>query len=63
MVTVQDRNGRERKVWQGGEKIEAVAYDVPIPGFSTTNTINIRLWGSKPKKVNSNLSWAFRSLT
>ena len=36
--------------WQGGEKVEAVAYDVPIPGFQTANTINIRLWSSKPKK-------------
>lgn len=36
--------------WLGGEKVEAVAYDVPIPGYDTKNTINIRLWSSKPKK-------------
>lgn len=38
----------DRVAWNGGEVVEAVAYDVPIPGFGTTNTINIRLWGSKP---------------
>lgn len=36
--------------WIGGEIVEAVAYDVPIPGFNTFTTINIRLWGSKPQK-------------
>nr|AOE43320.1 glycogen phosphorylase 2/a [Cavenderia deminutiva] len=34
--------------WEPGEKILAVAYDYPIPGFNTYNTINIRLWSSKP---------------
>lgn len=36
--------------WNNYEIVEAVAYDVPIPGFKTTTTINIRLWGSKPQK-------------
>lgn len=26
----------------------AVAYDNPIPGFDTNNTINLRLWAAKP---------------
>ncbi len=30
--------------------VQAVAHDVPIPGFDTNNTINIRLWRSVPKK-------------
>lgn len=29
----------------------AVAYDVPIPGYDTFNTINLRLWSSKPHNV------------
>lgn len=29
--------------------MQAVAYDVPIPGWRTKNTINIRLWRSIPK--------------
>ena len=26
----------------------AIAYDNPIPGFHTNNTINLRLWAAKP---------------
>jgi glucan phosphorylase len=28
--------------------VTAVAYDNPIPGFNTNNTINLRLWAAKP---------------
>ena len=28
----------------------AVAYDNPIPGFKTNNTINLRLWAAKPDR-------------
>lgn len=31
-------------VWQ------AVAYDNPVPGYDTFNTINLRLWKSTPAK-------------
>jgi glycogen phosphorylase len=34
-------------VWEGGEIVRAVAYDVPIPGFDTPSTNNLRLWSSK----------------
>ncbi|KAJ3376859.1 Non-essential glycogen phosphorylase, partial [Entophlyctis sp. JEL0112] len=47
---VTDASGRARFVWEGGEKILAIAYDNPIPGFDTNNCINIRLWSSKPAK-------------
>ncbi|XP_071690821.1 alpha-1,4 glucan phosphorylase L-2 isozyme, chloroplastic/amyloplastic-like [Rutidosis leptorrhynchoides] len=36
-----------RKEWVGGEDIMAVAYDVPIPGYKTNTTINLRLWSTK----------------
>ncbi|XLS87622.1 hypothetical protein HN51_037788 [Arachis hypogaea] len=36
-----------RKEWIGGENIMAVAYDVPIPGYKTRTTINLRLWSTK----------------
>ncbi|KAL0358147.1 UNVERIFIED_CONTAM: Alpha-1,4 glucan phosphorylase L-2 isozyme, chloroplastic/amyloplastic [Sesamum calycinum] len=36
-----------RKQWVGGEHIIAVAYDVPIPGYKTKTTINLRLWSTK----------------
>uniref|UniRef100_A0A2P2K4Q4 Alpha-1,4 glucan phosphorylase n=1 Tax=Rhizophora mucronata TaxID=61149 RepID=A0A2P2K4Q4_RHIMU len=36
-----------KKHWFGGEDIMAVAYDVPIPGYKTKTTINLRLWSAK----------------
>ncbi|KAF2313639.1 hypothetical protein GH714_012539 [Hevea brasiliensis] len=36
-----------KKHWIGGEDIKAVAYDVPIPGYKTKSTINLRLWSTK----------------
>jgi len=39
---------RTKSTHVGGDVVLAVAYDVPIPGFSTFNTINLRLWASKP---------------
>lgn len=32
----------------GGLQVTAIAYDNPIPGFDTNNTINLRLWAAKP---------------
>ncbi|KAK6133922.1 hypothetical protein DH2020_032314 [Rehmannia glutinosa] len=42
---VQGPDGK--KEWVGGEDIIAVAYDVPIPGYKTKTTINLRLWSTK----------------
>ncbi|CAG8550019.1 2206_t:CDS:10 [Paraglomus occultum] len=39
-----------RHEWIGGETVQAVAYDVPIPGYGVKNCINIRLWNSKPRR-------------
>ncbi|KAJ8750192.1 hypothetical protein K2173_014107 [Erythroxylum novogranatense] len=36
-----------KKHWIGGEEIKALAYDVPIPGYKTKTTINLRLWSTK----------------
>ena len=47
---VNSDTGQIRSTWVGGEQVEAVAFDVPIPGYGTKNTINIRLWSSKPMK-------------
>mmetsp|Transcript_11033 Transcript_11033/g.30873 ORF Transcript_11033/g.30873 Transcript_11033/m.30873 type:complete len:798 (+) Transcript_11033:216-2609(+) len=30
--------------WVAGDEIQATAYDLPIPGYDTTNTISLRLW-------------------
>ena len=39
-----------RSVWEGGETVVAMAYDNPIPGFDTWNTINLRLWKACPAR-------------
>ncbi|KAH7651855.1 starch phosphorylase protein [Dioscorea alata] len=48
--TVEEKhlNGKNCIVWTPGETVEAVAYDNPIPGYGTRNTINLRLWAAKP---------------
>lgn len=43
-------DGSGRAIWEGGQEVMAVAYDVPIPGLNTRNTNNLRLWESKPKR-------------
>ncbi|KAF5191379.1 Glycogen phosphorylase [Thalictrum thalictroides] len=49
-----------KKHWIGGEDIKAVAYDVPIPGYRTKTTINLRLWSTKVPSQDFDLS-AFNS--
>ncbi len=41
-------NGREKSIWENTWKVKAQAYDNPIPGYDTFNTINLRLWKSIP---------------
>ncbi|XP_068638100.1 alpha-glucan phosphorylase, H isozyme [Aristolochia californica] len=41
--------------WVGGEVLLALAYDVPIPGYKTKNTISLRLWEAKASAENFNL--------
>jgi len=45
---VVDSTGKEKSIWEGGEVVLAEAYDNPIPGFNTFNSINLRLWKSVP---------------
>ncbi|KAK3390962.1 glycosyl transferase [Podospora didyma] len=42
-----DESGKTIAHWEGGETVKAVAYDVPIPGYATPSTNNLRLWSSK----------------
>ncbi|CAL5409476.1 unnamed protein product [Camellia sinensis] len=41
--------------WVGGEVVQALAYDVPIPGYKTKNTINLHLWEAKAGAEDFNL--------
>ncbi|CAE7021852.1 glpV [Symbiodinium sp. CCMP2456] len=43
-------NGQKLSRWVGGEIVQAMAYDNPIPGFDTFNTNNLRLWRACPSK-------------
>jgi len=45
---VKISGGKLKHRWEGGETVIAVAYDTPIPGFGTTNTLTMRLWSSRP---------------
>ena len=40
----------DRYKWEGGDTVQAVAYDVPIPGYKNKTCLNIRLWSSKPNR-------------
>jgi starch phosphorylase len=43
----QGDNGKVVHSWEDGEIVQATAYDVPIPGYGTKTTNNLRLWSSK----------------
>lgn len=43
----QEGSGKTDATWEGGEHVTAIAYDVPIPGYATPSTNNLRLWSSK----------------
>jgi starch phosphorylase len=47
-VEKQRINNTEVSVWIPEETVRAVAYDSPIPGYDTFNTINLRLWKARP---------------
>ncbi|KAI9356853.1 carbohydrate phosphorylase-domain-containing protein [Pilaira anomala] len=48
VATKMNEKGETRMTWEGGDRVQAMAYDVPIPGFDTKGCGNIRLWSSKP---------------
>ncbi|MBU1229448.1 MAG: glycogen/starch/alpha-glucan phosphorylase [Proteobacteria bacterium] len=45
-----DDQGRLRHVWEPGEKVMAMAYDMMIPGYENGNVINMRLWSAKSSR-------------
>jgi len=47
-VKTYNEDGIERKSWESGENVTAMAYDIPIPGYNTFNTNNLRLWRACP---------------
>lgn len=47
-VDTYHEGGVERKKWVDGDTVMAQAYDIPIPGYNTFNTNNLRLWRACP---------------
>jgi glycogen phosphorylase len=45
---VRDTPKSVKARWEGGEIVLATAYDMPITGYNTFNTNNLRLWRSRP---------------
>ncbi len=45
---VNREKGSVKARWEGGEVVLATAYDMPITGYNTFNTNNLRLWRSRP---------------
>ncbi|MCD9641099.1 Alpha-1,4 glucan phosphorylase L-1 isozyme, chloroplastic/amyloplastic [Datura stramonium] len=45
-----------KRYWIGGEDTKAIAYDVPIPGYKTKTTINLRLWSTEVPSADFDLS-------
>lgn len=46
----KDANGNTKSHWTGGERVIAVAYDFPVPGYKTDNVNNLRLWSAQPTR-------------
>eukprot|EP00388_Colpodella_angusta_P001637 GDKJ01005077.1.p1 GENE.GDKJ01005077.1~~GDKJ01005077.1.p1 ORF type:complete len:973 (-),score=294.30 GDKJ01005077.1:471-3119(-) len=44
------QTGKTRLRWVNGKVVQAMAHDYPIPGFDSSNTINLRLWKAAPSK-------------
>ena len=45
---VKGKDGLEKNIWEGGEVVVSTAYDMPVTGYNTFNTNNLRLWRSRP---------------
>jgi glycogen phosphorylase len=45
--TLQDEFGTARVEWRGGQCVEAVAYDTPVPGNNGQTVNHLRLWGAR----------------
>jgi len=44
--TRRDADGVTRVEWEGGQCIEAIAYDTPVPGNNGRTVNHLRLWGA-----------------
>ncbi len=50
VVEYQDNQGYQAYHWTNTEKIMAMAYDTPVPGYATNTVNNMRLWSAKASR-------------
>ena len=50
VVQYQDEHGRMQCQWVDSDIVMAMAYDMPIPGYGTGTTNNLRLWAAKASR-------------
>ncbi len=55
VVRHEDETGRYWFTQEGGEKVRAVPYDVPIVGYGTKKINRLRLWSAEPYEENFDL--------
>ncbi|CAI5533963.1 unnamed protein product [Closterium sp. Naga37s-1] len=55
-VAVRVEGTRTRYRWEGGEQVEAVASDIPVPGFKSASVNRLRLWRCEPLSGGFDLS-------
>lgn len=44
------RYGKQVRIWEAGEEVEAIAFDTAIPGWNTHMVNTLRLWKSFPSR-------------
>ena len=47
VVCFRDQHGQSRQHWVDTELVNAMAYDMPVPGFGSGTVNNLRLWSAK----------------
>ncbi|MHB9024071.1 MAG: glycogen/starch/alpha-glucan phosphorylase [Armatimonadota bacterium] len=52
-VERMEKDGRQSSSWVDGDEVHAMAYDLPIPGYSTPTVNTLRLWSAQaPEEFN-----------
>ena len=55
IVRHEDASGNYWFTWEGGERVLAVPYDVPIVGYGGTTVNKLRIWSAEPAEENFDL--------
>ncbi len=45
-----DESGKEQRRWVDHDEVMAMAYDMPVPGYSNSTANNLRLWAAKASR-------------